>query len=75
MLAGKPCQPIAMIWKQDACTPLNLQWSGDIQAIETHLKCRGWRAWKSADAGNMLELFNSDAGIRELPVLPQLSPG
>jgi len=55
--------------------PLNLQWSGDIQAIETHLKCRGWRAWKSADAGNMLELFNSDAGIRELPVLPQLHQG
>ena len=55
--------------------PLNLQWSGDIQAIETHLKSRGWRAWKSADAGNLLDLFNSDAGIRELPVLPQLHQG
>ncbi len=55
--------------------PLNLQWSGDIQAIETHLKNRGWQSPKSAEAHNMLGLFNGDAGIRELPVLPQLHQG
>jgi len=55
--------------------PLDLQWSGEIQAIETHLKSRGWRTWKSADARNMLVLFNGDASIQELPVLPQVHQG
>jgi undecaprenyl-diphosphatase len=55
--------------------PLDLQWSGEIQAIETHLKSRGWQTWKSADAGNMLVLFNGDASIQELPVLPQVHQG
>jgi len=55
--------------------PLDLQWSGEIQAIETHLKSQGWRTRKSTDAHNMLVLFNGDAGIRELPVLPQMHQG
>jgi undecaprenyl-diphosphatase len=55
--------------------PLDLQWSGDIQAIETHLKNRGWQSPKSAEAHNMLGLLNGDAGIRELPVLPQVHQG
>jgi undecaprenyl-diphosphatase len=55
--------------------PLDLQWSGEIQAIETHLKDRGWRTRKNADARNMLVLFNSDASIQELPVLPQVHQG
>jgi len=55
--------------------PLDLQWSGEIQAIETHLKNQGWRTRKSTDAQNMLVLFNSDAGIQELPVLPQVHQG
>jgi len=55
--------------------PLDLQWNGDIQAIETHLKNRGWQFRKSAEAHNMLALFNGDAGIRELPVLPQVHQG
>ena len=55
--------------------PLDLQWSGEIQAIETHLKSRGWRTRKSADARDMLVLFNGDASLRELPVLPQVHQG
>jgi len=55
--------------------PLDLQWNGEMQAIETHLKDRGWQTRKGATAGNMLVLFNGDASIQELPVLPQVHKG
>jgi undecaprenyl-diphosphatase len=55
--------------------PLDLQWTGEIPAIETHLKSRGWRTPKHADLHSVLVLFNGDAGIRELPVLPQVHQG
>jgi undecaprenyl-diphosphatase len=55
--------------------PIDVQWIGEAQAIETMLTSRGWRIQASAEVPDMLALFNADASSRELPVLPQIHQG
>jgi len=55
--------------------PLDIQWAGAQQDIETLLQQQGWRKPRQADLPGLLDLFNSDAGINELPVLPQVHKG
>jgi undecaprenyl-diphosphatase len=55
--------------------PLDLQWAGELAAIETRLKNEGWRRPEEASAGDMLTMFNTSADILDLPVLPQVHEG
>ncbi|HHJ15445.1 MAG TPA: phosphatase PAP2 family protein [Gammaproteobacteria bacterium] len=55
--------------------PLDLQWAGQRQDIEDLLIQQGWRKPRMADLHSLLDLFNSDAGIDDLPVLPQVHEG
>ena len=55
--------------------PLDIQWSGERQAIASRLLADGWRKPRSADLHGLLELFNGDATVEDLPVLPQVHRG
>ncbi len=55
--------------------PLDIQWSGELQAIAGHLRTSGWRKPRSANLHSLLSLFNSDATVADLPVLPQVHQG
>ncbi len=55
--------------------PLDIQWSGELQAVANHLLADGWRKPDSADLYSVLELFNGDATVQDLPVLPQVHRG
>ncbi|MFQ5643192.1 MAG: phosphatase PAP2 family protein [Thiogranum sp.] len=55
--------------------PLDIQWSGEQQAIAERLLADGWRRPSSPDLRSLLRLFNGDATVRELPVLPQVHRG
>ena len=55
--------------------PLDIQWSGEQQAIASRLLASGWRAPQSPDLRSLLELFIGDATVQDLPVLPQVHRG
>jgi undecaprenyl-diphosphatase len=55
--------------------PLDIQWSGERQAIASRLLADGWRKPRSADLHGLLALFNGDATVEDLPVLPQVHRG
>jgi len=55
--------------------PLDIQWSGERLAIASRLLADGWRKPRSADLHGLLELFNGDATVEDLPVLPQVHRG
>ncbi len=55
--------------------PLNVQWMSAAADIEAGLATAGWRRPRIAGAATLIELFNSDAGIRDFPVLPQVHQG
>jgi undecaprenyl-diphosphatase len=55
--------------------PLNLQWLGRKHDIETLLQSRGWHSVHDLELAAISELFNSDATIDKLPVLPQVHQG
>jgi undecaprenyl-diphosphatase len=55
--------------------PLDIQWLATREQIEKHLQARGWQQPRSASSVSLLDLFNSDSGLRELPVLPQVHRG
>jgi hypothetical protein len=55
--------------------PLDIQWAGELGSIEAHLSKRGWRRPGETSAGEILTMFNADADIGDLPVLPQVHQG
>ena len=55
--------------------PLNIQWLAPRTTIEQTLRDQGWQAPHTTDLSGLLDLFNSDAGLNELPVLPQVHRG
>lgn len=55
--------------------PLNIQWLAPRATIEQTLRDQGWQAPHTTDMSGLLDLFNSDAGLNELPVLPQMHRG
>lgn len=55
--------------------PLTVQWLASRQAIEAFLTNLGWHTPPTADMLSLLGLFNSDAGLETLPVLPQVHRG
>ncbi|GMQ83907.1 MAG: bifunctional DedA family/phosphatase PAP2 family protein [Gammaproteobacteria bacterium] len=55
--------------------PLDIQWSGEQQAIAGRLLASGWHKPRSPDTHSLLGLFNGDATVQDLPVLPQVHRG
>jgi len=55
--------------------PLDIQWSGELQAVTNRLLASGWRKPRTANLHGLLALFNSDATVGDLPVLPQVHQG
>lgn len=54
---------------------LNLQWLGSRKEIETRMLELGWKQPVVAAPASIMDLFNNDAGINKLPILPQLNNG
>ena len=55
--------------------PMDIQWHGEQQAIADRLLASGWRYPLSPDPRSLVELFNGDATVQDLPVLPQVHRG
>ncbi len=55
--------------------PLNVQWLGSLDDLRRPLVKRGWQQPEIAEVSSLLDMFNSDAPLRELPVLPQVHEG
>jgi len=55
--------------------PLNVQWLAPRTTIEQALGDQGWQTPHTTDMSGLLDLFSSDAGLNELPVLPQVHRG
>ncbi len=55
--------------------PLNVQWAGQIEAIQVRLRDRGWRAPPPLTFASALYWLLPDTPLHELPVLPQLHEG
>jgi undecaprenyl-diphosphatase len=55
--------------------PLNVQWLAPRATLERQLRDQGWQTPHTTDMAGLLDLFSSDAGLFELPVLPQVHRG
>ncbi|HHH44674.1 MAG TPA: phosphatase PAP2 family protein [Gammaproteobacteria bacterium] len=55
--------------------PLDIQWNGSREGITERMLADGWRRPHSPNLRNLLKLFNGDATVQELPVLPQVHHG
>jgi len=55
--------------------PLDIQWLASRQQIESQLLKHGWRHPPKAGSLSLLDLLNSDAKLKSLPVLPQVHRG
>lgn len=55
--------------------PLDVQWMGSADDLRDYLTGKGWRTANVAGMTRLFDLFNSDAGLQDLPVLPQVHQG
>ncbi len=55
--------------------PLNIQWAGDLSALQQLLEAQGWRVPESVTASSALRWLSPDLPLAQLPVLPQLHNG
>lgn len=55
--------------------PLNLQWSGELDAVRDRLRSLGWREPVALDPGSALRWLLPELALAELPVLPQVHDG
>ncbi|MCB1777517.1 MAG: LssY C-terminal domain-containing protein, partial [Candidatus Competibacteraceae bacterium] len=55
--------------------PLNVQWAGDLDAVQQQLQSRGWREPLALSASAALHWFLPNPSLEQLPVLPQLHDG
>lgn len=55
--------------------PLNLQWSGDLDALTQTLRAAGWRDPVALNASTVLRWLQPQPVIADLPVLPQVHDG
>ncbi|MEK6806595.1 MAG: VTT domain-containing protein [Pseudomonadota bacterium] len=68
-----PAQRVDMAGRQK--TVFDIQWAGDLRAIENALVIQGWSWPYRLSLPNMLRWLATDAPIGELPVLPQVHEG
>ena len=55
--------------------PLTLQWMGSLDELRTALEPHGWHVPPNAGVVRLVDLFNSEANIADMPILPQLHQG
>jgi undecaprenyl-diphosphatase len=55
--------------------PLTVQWMGSLQQLRAVLETRGWRVPPNAGVVRLMDLFNSELDIDDMPILPQLHRG
>jgi len=55
--------------------PLNLQWLGSLNELQTHLQQLGWQTPTLLTASNALHWLNPDAELTSIPILPQVHDG
>ena len=55
--------------------PLTVQWMGSLAQLRAALEPHGWRAPPNAGVVRLMDLFNSEADIEDMPILPQLHQG
>ena len=55
--------------------PLNLQWSGSIDALRATLRIRGWREPVPLSAATALRWLLPESSLADLPMLPQVHDG
>ncbi len=55
--------------------PLNLQWAGDLQAIQQQLEKLGWQNPVPTQSLQLLQWFNPKPDDQALPLLPQVHDG
>jgi len=55
--------------------PLTLQWMGSLEQLRTALEPHGWTVPPNAGVVRLIDLFNSEANIADMPILPQLHQG
>lgn len=67
------------IWRRDLRgvreQPLNIQWVGDLNAVQKDLLAHGWHKPLLLDAHTVLSWFLPQPELKDLPVLPQLHDG
>ncbi len=55
--------------------PLNIQYAGTLDTLESTLSLRGWKPAQTLNWENSLKLLSPSAGLRELPLLPRVHDG
>jgi membrane-associated phospholipid phosphatase len=55
--------------------PMNLQWAGNLDALQALLAARGWRQPTGMGAASFLNLLTPEPSIGQLPILPQVHDG
>jgi undecaprenyl-diphosphatase len=62
------------IWQREN-QPLDIQYAGTLDDLNTALASRGWEHAKPLDWGTALSLFSPELPLQELPVPPQVHAG
>jgi undecaprenyl-diphosphatase len=55
--------------------PLDLQWKGDLQAIEKRLDASGWKKPVGLSGASLFQSFTSRPPAESLPLMPQIHEG
>jgi len=55
--------------------PLTVQWMGSLEQLRAVLEAHGWQPPRNKGVVGLADFFNSEAGIDDMPILPQLHRG
>ncbi len=55
--------------------PLTVQWMGSLEMLRAVLEANGWETPTGSGVIGLADFFNSEAGIDDMPILPQLHRG
>jgi len=55
--------------------PLNVQYAGNLEQLESALTTRGWTKAQELSWGSLLKLLSPDLPLRQMPLLPQVHDG
>jgi len=55
--------------------PMNIQYAGTLEQLETALQSKGWTRADSLEWGNILKFLSPDLPLQQLPLLPQVHAG
>ncbi|HED52265.1 MAG TPA: phosphatase PAP2 family protein [Gammaproteobacteria bacterium] len=55
--------------------PLTVQWMGSLEQLRSTLEAHDWKAPSNAGVVHLMDLFNSEVSLDDMPILPQLHRG